>query len=67
MRKLFLLALILLGCAGPVHYVASKNSQVFHRSSCGEAGHIKSENLLQLGDDRHLAARDHKACEVCKP
>lgn len=67
MRKLLLFALIFLGCAGPVHYVASKNSQVFHKSSCGEAGHIKNENLIQLGDDRQKAARQHKACEVCKP
>jgi len=67
MRKLFLLAFLFLGCAGPVHYVASKNSAVFHKSTCGDAGHIKSENLVQLGDDRSVAARDHKACEVCKP
>ena len=67
MGKLLFMALLFLGCAGPVHYVASKNSQVFHKSSCGEAHHIKGENLVQLGDDRAVAARDHKACEVCKP
>lgn len=67
MRKLILLGFLFLGCAGPTHYVASKNSTVFHKSTCGDAGHIKSENLVQLGDDRGVAARDHKACEVCKP
>lgn len=70
MRKLTLLALSALlwvGCSRPIHYVASKNSQVFHRSSCGDVGHIKPENLEQLGDDRATAARSHRPCEVCKP
>jgi len=63
-----LLATALMGCGSqPVHYVASKNSQVFHRASCGEASHIKSENLVQLGDDRKQAAQNHRACDVCKP
>lgn len=70
MKNLTLLALSTLlwaGCSRPIHYVASKNSQVFHRSSCGDVGHIKPDNLEQLGDDRAAAAKTHRPCEVCKP
>jgi hypothetical protein len=68
MQKLLLLGLaLLIGCSRPIHYVASKNSQVFHRSSCGDVGHIKAENLEQLGQDRTVAAAHHRPCEVCKP
>lgn len=69
LKKLLIGASILVcvGCSRPVHYVASKNSQVFHKSTCGDAGHIKTENLEQLGDDRSAAAKSHRPCEICKP
>lgn len=63
----WLLALWLCGCASrPVEYVASQKSQVFHRSGCSEASHIKAENLVRFGDRRQAAA-GHRPCEVCKP
>jgi hypothetical protein len=61
------LSLLLAGCSRSVDYVASKKSDVFHRSNCSEVVHIKSENLLQLGSDRQAAAKDHRPCDVCKP
>ncbi|MFN8609061.1 MAG: hypothetical protein U0931_16115 [Vulcanimicrobiota bacterium] len=68
MLRVFILSgLLLAGCSQSVHYVASKKSDVFHRASCSEVSHIKSENLLQLGQDRQTAAREHRACDVCKP
>ena len=59
--------LVGVGCSQPVHYVASKNSQVFHKSNCGDVGHIKAENLERLGDERATAAKSHRPCEICKP
>ncbi|MBS2036585.1 hypothetical protein JST97_16450 [bacterium] len=67
LRRLLIASLFLAGCSQTVHYVSSRKSDVFHRSTCSEVGHIKSENLQSLGDERSAAAKDRRACDVCKP
>jgi len=58
---------VMLACSGgQVHYLASKKSPVFHRSNCGEAGHIKPENRIEFAH-REQAAAGHRPCDVCKP
>ena len=59
-------ALNLWGCAKPVDYVASQKSEIFHKSACSEAAHIKSQNLIHF-TDRDQATQKHRPCEVCKP
>ena len=47
-------------------YVASKNSEVFHKVSCGKVQDIKDKNKLYY-ESREEAARTRRPCKNCNP
>ena len=48
-------------------YVASKNSEVFHRPDCSSAKRIKSENLVGYSGRAEALRAGKRPCKHCKP
>ena len=48
-------------------YVASKNSNKFHYSSCSSAKKIKSKNKITFSSRSKAINRGYKPCTKCKP
>lgn len=48
-------------------YVASKNSQVFHRPDCKSAAKISEKNLMRFGTREEAIQAGKKPCGECKP
>lgn len=48
-------------------YVASKNSEVFHRPQCSSAKRIKSTNLVRYNNRAEAVEAGKRACKRCKP
>jgi hypothetical protein len=48
-------------------YVASKNSQVFHKPECTNAGRIKSENMLHFGTRDEAMGSGRRPAKDCNP
>lgn len=48
-------------------FVASKNSQVFHKASCPSAKRISSNNLVSYATRDEAIAAGKKPCERCNP
>lgn len=57
---------ISLGCPQGTQYVASKNSDKYHKCSCSFAKKIKQENLLCF-PSKEEAEKSRQACSSCKP
>lgn len=47
--------------------VGSKNSKVFHKSSCWQAGRISKDNLVMYKSLEDAEARGKRPCKICKP
>jgi hypothetical protein len=48
-------------------YVASKNSQVFHKAGCASAAKISAKNLVQYATREEAVQAGKKPCAECKP
>jgi len=48
-------------------YVASKNSEVFHRPECSSAKRIKPENLVGYNSRNEAKRAGKRPCKRCKP
>ena len=48
-------------------FVASKNSQVFHKASCQSAKRIAAGNLVSYATRDEAIAAGKKPCERCNP
>jgi len=48
-------------------YVASKNSDKFHVSTCSFAARIKKENKICFSSREEAIKRGYTACSICKP
>ena len=55
------------GCGGPDHYVASSKSGPFHRPNCASATRINAENLQSFPTRDEAVKAGHRPCENCKP
>jgi hypothetical protein len=49
------------------HYVASKNSNVFHRPDCPSAGRISPDNLVGFTSRADAVKSGRRPCRRCKP
>lgn len=49
------------------NYVASKNSDVFHRISCSYVQTIKPENKICFSTREEAIGSGRRPCSVCKP
>ncbi|MEM4703069.1 MAG: thermonuclease family protein [Candidatus Pacearchaeota archaeon] len=58
---------IALGCPQGTQYVASKNSNKFHKCSCSFAKKIKPENLLCFRTREEALDKGYSPCGSCKP
>lgn len=59
-------ACVALGCPKGTRFVASKNSDKYHRCDCKWAKKIKKENLLCF-KTKEEAEKNHKPCSSCNP
>jgi lysophospholipase L1-like esterase len=50
-----------------VHYVASKTSKVFHKSTCRFAGSISETNRQTFSGREQAAAAGRRPCRTCNP
>ncbi len=50
-----------------IRYVASKNSEVFHYSSCESVRAIKPANLIDFSSREQAVASGRRPCSICKP
>ena len=50
-----------------VYYCGSKNSDVFHLSTCGSASQISPENLVIYSSREDAIHRGKRPCKKCKP
>lgn len=48
-------------------YVASKNSNVFHRLQCSSAKRIKPENIIDYNSEDEAIRAGKRPCKICKP
>jgi hypothetical protein len=48
-------------------YVASRNSNVFHISSCRYVNQIKQANLIRFSSRNAATSSGHRPCKVCNP
>ena len=48
-------------------YIASKNSDKFHRLSCASAGKIKDENKIMFATREEAIGEGYSPCSVCEP
>ncbi|GEM_PF-3857875 len=48
-------------------YVASKNSDVFHKSSCSSAGRILPANIIHFSTRAEARATERRPCRHCNP
>ncbi|MBS2032873.1 MAG: MBL fold metallo-hydrolase [Deltaproteobacteria bacterium] len=48
-------------------FVASKNSKVFHKASCGGAEHIKAENKVNFATRKQALASGREPAKDCNP
>ncbi len=53
--------------SGPVNYVASVNSEVYHLPSCRYVKRIHDENLETFTTAEEAERCGHRACKVCRP
>lgn len=53
--------------APPLDLVASKNSKVFHLSSCPHAQRISQDNMVRFGSAEEAIASGRRPCRSCKP
>ena len=49
------------------NYIASKNSDVFHRISCSYVQAIKPENKIYFSTREEAIGSGRRPCSVCKP
>jgi len=57
---------ISLGCPQGTQYVASKNSEKYHRCSCSFAKRISQENIICFAS-KEEAEQNRQGCSSCKP
>jgi phosphatidylserine/phosphatidylglycerophosphate/cardiolipin synthase-like enzyme len=55
------------GDAVTTGYVASKNSQVFHKAGCKSAAKISEKNLVRYATRNEAIAADKEPCHECNP
>ena len=48
-------------------YVASKNSQVFHKADCKSAAKISAKNLIHYSTRDEAIQAGKKPCHECNP
>ena len=48
-------------------YIASKNSDVFHKSDCRWAQNITAENLVKYGGRNEAIKAGKRLCKRCNP
>ena len=48
-------------------FVASRNSQVFHKAGCESAAKISAKNLVHYGTREEAIAAGKKPCAECRP
>jgi len=48
-------------------YVASKNSQIFHKAGCKSAAKISEKNLVRYNTRDEAIAAGKKRCHECNP
>ena len=48
-------------------YIGSRNSDKFHYSWCGQAGRIKSSNLVHFSSRSDALSRGYSPCSFCNP
>lgn len=49
------------------HYVANKNSEVYHHPDCKWSDKIKPQNIVQFTSNREAEARNFLPCRSCNP
>lgn len=52
---------------GQYYYISSKNSPVFHKSTCSSAGRISSDNLVTYKNREEAIQSGKRPCKTCKP
>jgi len=50
-----------------VTFVGSKNSNIYHYTSCEWAQKINSSNLVEFSSILDAQSHGYRACNVCKP
>lgn len=67
LKRISLLPLLLLFVlqVSAATYVASKNSDVYHISTCGQAGKIKDSNLITFSSAAAAEATGRRPCSFC--
>ena len=50
-----------------LHFVGSRNSNVYHLPGCREADRIKAENLRTFNTRADAGAAGYRPCKVCDP
>ncbi|MFA5553941.1 MAG: Ada metal-binding domain-containing protein [Phycisphaerae bacterium] len=50
-----------------LEFISSKNSPVFHRSSCSSAARISSDNLITYKTAEEAVKSGKRPCKMCKP
>ena len=51
----------------PGYYVASSESDVFHKPNCRYVKQIKSENKITFNSKQDAINAGYRACKVCQP
>lgn len=51
--------------ADGTHYVANRNSDIFHKSRCKSVKRINSENMVAFTDPAEAMGRQFKPCRMC--
>lgn len=67
---LTVLTVSLLGCSGyseDTQFVASRERDPFHKTTCEWAGKISPSNLQEFSTRSEAISAGHRPCKVCKP
>ncbi|MEJ2164390.1 MAG: flagellar biosynthesis protein FlhF [Desulfobacterales bacterium] len=51
----------------PVHFVANKNSDIYHCMDCKWSARIKAEHIIQFKSTEEAEAQNFLPCRSCKP
>jgi endonuclease YncB( thermonuclease family) len=55
------------GAQNEVVYIASKNSKIFHRSTCRYSKSISSKNLVKFASKAKVLQTGRRPCKTCSP
>ena len=67
LAALAILVVLVVGCSGPDHYVASSKAEPFHLPNCSSATRITSEHLQSFKTRDEAVAAGHRPCKNCNP